>query len=306
MRKPLYLNFDRSFDAKPGEVVGLFKGDVPVRRVSANNTGAMTFTGTNSYIIGEKHLAVIDPGPQDEAHLAALMKAIGQAHVEAICITHTHRDHSPLARRLKALTGAPIVGAGTHQYARAFKPGDAPVDQAADEDHTADRVLEDGETLTIGDFKIEAIATPGHTMNHVCFAVPGENILFSGDHVMAWATSLVAPPDGAMTPYLESLQKLLARRETRYLPGHGTWLNDAKPTVQALYDHRMGREASISAALRQGPLEINQLVDMLYEDLDGRLRMAAGLSVLAHLERLEGLNKVTRTSGAENSWEAVF
>lgn len=299
------LTFDRSFDAKPGQIASLIEGTVPVRRITANNPSAMTFTGTNSYLVGDKHLVVIDPGPANEAHLLALMEAIGDAVVDAICITHTHRDHSPLARRLQDLTGAPIVGADVHQFARPFRPGDAPVDQAADEDHAADQVLQDGQAITIGDFKLEAIATPGHTMNHLCFAVPGENILFSGDHVMGWATSLVAPPDGAMTPYLESLQKLLARPETRYLPGHGSWLKDAKPYAQALFEHRLARDAAILTALEREPLAIRQLVDALYEGLDSRLRMAAGLSVLAHLERLEGLQLVTGLDGAEKRWTAV-
>lgn len=297
------LHFDRSFDARPGEVTTIPAGDVPVRRITANNTGAMTFTGTNSYLVGSRRLVVVDPGPDDEAHLSALMGAIGNAQLEAILVTHTHRDHSPLARRLKALTGATIVGADTHQFARAFRPGDAPVDQAADEDHAPDRVLRDGELFEVGDFTLEAVATPGHTMNHLCFAVREENILFSGDHVMAWATSLVAPPDGAMTPYLDSLQKLQTRPEKRYLPGHGTWLKDAKPFVQALYEHRIGRDTSILEALEAGPIEIGQLVDQMYEGLDQRLSLAAGLSVLAHLERLEALQRVACVSKSENRWQ---
>lgn len=299
------LTFDHTFDAKPGEVIHIVEGSVTVRRISANNPGPMTFAGTNSYLVGLEKLVVIDPGPEDDAHLAALMEAIGEADIAAICITHTHRDHSPLARRLKELTGAPIVGAATHRFARAFKPGDAPVDQAIDDGHAPDQVLKDGEVIAIGDLKLEAIATPGHTMNHLCFAVREQNMLFSGDHVMGWATSLVAPPDGAMTPYLESLQKLLERPETRYLPGHGNWLKDAKPYVQALYEHRMGRDASILAALNREPLEINQLVDALYDGLDGRLRMAAGLSVLAHLERLEALEQVARLAGPEGRWTKI-
>lgn len=299
------LQFDRSFGGKTGEVFDILGGDVPVRRITANNPGPMTFTGTNSYLVGSTHLAVIDPGPQDEDHLAALMGGIGDAHVEAICVTHTHRDHSPLARRLKELTGAPIVGADTHQFARAFKPGDAALDQAADEDHVPDQVMTDGQTIAIGNFTLEAIATPGHAMNHLCFAVPGENMLFSGDHVMAWSTSLVAPPDGAMTPYLESLQKLLARAQTFYLPGHGTYLKDAQPYLRALYAHRMGRETSILTMLEHTPSTISQFVDALYEGLDGRLRQAAGLSVLAHLERLEALKRISQPTDSGGIWTTV-
>lgn len=305
MTNPSPLMFDRSFDAKAGEVVDMPGCAVPVRRITANNPGAMTFTGTNSYLVGKSHLAVIDPGPEDEAHLAALITAIGNARVEAICITHTHRDHSPLARRLQALTSAPIVGADTHRFARPFKADDAPVDQAVDEHHVPDQALNDGEEVAIGDIKLEAIATPGHTMNHLCFAVAGENILFSGDHVMGWATSLVAPPDGAMAPYLESLEKLLARTETRYLPGHGSSLKNAKSFVEALLAHRLGRDTSILAALEQAPRAISQLVDSLYEGLDKRLHRAAGLSILAHLERLETLGEVTPITDQDGLWAKV-
>lgn len=305
MLVPPPLVFDRSFDAQAGDVVTLSGCAVPVRRITANNRGAMTFTGTNSYLVGDTHLAVIDPGPQDEAHLAALIGAIGDARVEAICITHTHRDHSPLARRLQALTGAPIIGADVHRFARPFKPGDAPVDLAADEDHAPDQVLADGDTFTCGGFTLEAVATPGHTMNHLCFAVAGEATLFSGDHVMGWATSLVAPPDGAMTPYLESLQKLLARSETRYLPGHGTDLKDGQAYVRALYAHRIGRDDAILATLEQEPRGTDQLVTDLYENLDERLRRAAGLSVLAHLERLETLGLVAPIAGKAGQWAKV-
>lgn len=305
MTHPTSLKFDRSFDAKAGEIVTMPGCAVPVRRITANNPGAMTFTGTNSYLVGSSHLAVIDPGPEDEAHLAALIAAIGNARVGAICITHTHRDHSPLARRLQGLTGAPIVGADTHRFARPFKTDDAPVDQAVDQDHLPDQVLNDGEEIAVGDIKLEAIATPGHTMNHLCFAVAGETILFSGDHVMGWATSLVAPPDGAMAPYLESLQKLLERPETRYLPGHGTSLAQAKPYVEGLLAHRLGRDTSILAALEQAPRAIGQLVDGLYEGLDKRLRRAAGLSILAHLERLEALGEVTPIAGQVGLWSKV-
>lgn len=296
------LTFDRSFSAEPGQVIDIKCGDVPVRRVTANNPGPMTFTGTNSYLVGSDRLVVIDPGSDDDIHLAALLRAINDVPVDAICITHTHRDHSPLARKLSAMTGAPIVGADRHRFARPFQTGDAPVDQAADEEHTPDRVLGHGDTLELGSFQLEAIATPGHTMNHLCFAIAEQNTLFSGDHVMGWATSLIAPPDGAMTPYLESLQLLLDRPETLYFPGHGTWLPDAKPYIAALYQHRIGREASVLDALDQGPCDIQHLVSQLYEGLQSALHRAARLSVLAHLERLEDLGQVKRLEGSDDLW----
>ncbi|MFK7793692.1 MAG: MBL fold metallo-hydrolase [Devosiaceae bacterium] len=295
------MQFDRTFNAKAGEVVEIRPG---IRRITAPNPGPMTFMGTNSYLVGQDSVVIIDPGPNDEAHLAALTLAIGDAHVAAIVVTHTHRDHSPLARALKAHTGTPIIGAGPHRFARPFKQGDALLDVAVDDAHAPDAVLADGERLTFGDGTLEAVATPGHTMNHLCFALAGTDVLFSGDHAMAWSTSLVAPPDGEMSAYLASLQKLLQRKESLYLPGHGAELHDAHGFVQQLLDHRMEREAAILTALQLETLSISALVDRLYDGLDPRLRGAAGLSVLAHLERLESLGQAARVPGPEGLWQA--
>lgn len=295
------MQFDRTFKARPGEVVEIAAG---VRRITAPNSGPMTFTGTNSYLVGTERLVVIDPGPQDEAHLAALLAAIGQTPVEAIAVTHTHKDHSPLARQLKAATGAPIVGADAHQLSRPTRPGDASLDEAADLDHVPDSVLGDGEVVTAGDISLQVVATPGHTANHLCFALAETGILFSGDHVMAWSTSLVAPPDGEMSAYLASLQTLLQRRDTLYLPGHGAKLNDPLAYVEALFAHRMEREAAILGALECDSLSVTSLVDRLYQGLDPRLRGAAGLSVLAHLERLQLLGQAAPLPGSETEWQA--
>lgn len=295
------MQFDRTFTAQPGEVVELRPG---IRRITAPNPGPMTFAGTNSYLVGTNSLAVIDPGPQSDAHLQALLAAIGGAKVEAILVSHTHKDHSPLARALKAYTGAPIVGAGAHTFARAFREGDASLDVAVDTEHTPDAEMADSQTIKIGDMVLEAISTPGHTVNHLCFALVGTDILFSADHVMAWSTSLVAPPEGKMGAYLASLQKLLARPENVYLPGHGERINDAIGHVEALLAHRMGREKAILQALEADTLSVSALVGRLYQGLDPRLQGAAGLSVLAHLERLEALGQAKQMPGTDTLWHA--
>ncbi len=295
------MQFDRTFNAQPGEVVEIRPG---IRRITAPNPGPMTFTGTNSYLIGTSRLAVIDPGPESDEHLTALMAAIGDAPVDAIAVTHTHRDHSPLARALQTQTGAPIVGADVHHFAREQRPGDAPVDISADTDHAPQAVLAHHDTVGVEGLTLTALATPGHTMNHLCYALDDEGIVFSGDHVMAWSTSLVAPPDGAMTPYLDSLQMLLNRSDTLYLPGHGARLNDPRSYMEALFAHRMQRESAILEALALDSVDIGGLVDRLYEGLDPRLRLAAGLSVLAHLERLEMLGQAERIDGLNGAWKA--
>lgn len=295
------MQFDRSFNALPGEVVEVRAG---IRRITAPNPGPMTFVGTNSYLLGTSRLVVVDPGPQSDVHLAALLKAIGQARVEAILVSHTHKDHSPLARALKVETGAPILGAAPHSFARAMRQGDASLDVAVDGEHTPDAVLGDGHRIALGDITLEAVSTPGHTVNHLCFALVGTDVLLSADHVMAWSSSLVAPPDGEMNAYLASLQKLLGRRETLYLPGHGARINDAHGYVEGLVDHRMAREAAILQALEFDSLTVEALVDRLYEGLDQRLRGAAGLSVLAHLERLESLGQAEQTADAQTLWRA--
>ncbi|MEM6712514.1 MAG: MBL fold metallo-hydrolase [Pseudomonadota bacterium] len=299
------MQLDKTFTAKPGEIVPL----TPlVRRVTAPNAGPMTFTGTNTYLIGDDPIAVLDPGPDDLVHFDALLAAIGWSRVAAIVVTHTHRDHSPLARQLKQATGAPIIGAGPHRFARPPAKGDINLDAAIDRQHAPDQVLRHGQRIKLGSYALEAVATPGHTMNHMCFALHGvvqantPAILFSGDHVMAWATTMIAPPDGHMTSYLESLQLLLERPQRLYLPAHGTIIGDAHSHVRALLDHRTKREQEILGLLQTDARTVSSLVDQLYDDLSPSLRLAAGLSVLAHLERLQALGKADAGLGPVPMW----
>jgi glyoxylase-like metal-dependent hydrolase (beta-lactamase superfamily II) len=289
------IPFDKSFDLPPGRVEEVVPG---VRRLLADNPGPFTFKGTLTYIIGKGQVAIIDPGPIDEAHMAALLDAVRGESVTHILVTHTHRDHSPAAARLKAATGAKTYGEGPHRAARALHVGEAPpLDSSGDRDFRPDVALADGETVSGPGWAIEAVTTPGHTANHMAFALEGNEILFSGDHVMAWSTPIVAPPDGAMSDYMASLEKLARRAETLYFPGHGGVVRDAPRFVQHYIRHRRAREAAILKQLAAGEADIPTLVGAIYIGLDPRLTKAAGLSVLAHLEDLTARGLVV-TQGA--------
>jgi glyoxylase-like metal-dependent hydrolase (beta-lactamase superfamily II) len=278
------IPFDRRFELRPGEPEEVAPG---VRRLLANNPGPFTFKGTVSYIVGRGPVAIVDPGPDDEQHISALLAAVRGETVTHIFVTHTHRDHSPAAARIKAATGAVTVGEGPHRLARPLHIGEAKrLDASADMDFRPDVVLPDGESVTSAGFHFEGVATPGHTANHMAFALQGTGILLCGDHVMAWSTPVVAPPDGAMSDYMASLRKLLRRPETTYLPGHGGAIQDAQRFVPHFIRHREGREASILHRLEKGAADIPTLVRAIYIGLDPRLIGAAGLSVLAHLEDL--------------------
>lgn len=258
-----------------------------VQRVIAPNSGPFTFTGTCTYIVGDRDMIVIDPGPDDPTHRDLIMKAIGTSRLNAVLVTHTHRDHSPLAKTLKSLTGVPLMGCGPHQLARALNEGEInPLDASSDYDYQPDLVLNDGERVEFGDIEIEVLATPGHTINHLTFALLNETALFSGDHVMGWSTSIVTPPDGAMQPYLHSLEKLITRDDQVYYPGHGEAVRNPSRFVPQLLAHRRLRETSILEAVREGVETIPDLVAKIYRGLDPRLHGAAGLSVFAHLEDL--------------------
>ena len=268
---------DNLADAPTGLAMAL---DPLVTRILAPNPSPFTYTGTQSYLVGTTELAVIDPGPDEPAHLEALIAAIAGRKVVAILCTHTHRDHSPAAAPLKALTGAPIIGCAPLSLADAGPRADA----AFDTSYVPDRVLTDGESVTGEGWTLTAVATPGHTSNHLCFALAESGALFSGDHVMGWSTTVVAPPDGDMAAYMASLDKLMGRSEDRiYFPAHGEPVQKPHRFVRGLIGHRKQREGQILRLLKAGTGAVPELVGRMYAGLDPRLNGAAGRSVLAHL-----------------------
>jgi glyoxylase-like metal-dependent hydrolase (beta-lactamase superfamily II) len=278
------IPFDRTFELAPGKAEEVVPG---VRRLLCNNPSPFTYKGTVSYIIGRGRVAIVDPGPDDAVHVAALLDAVRGETVTHIFVTHTHRDHSPAVPRIKAATGATVLAEGPHRAARALNVGEAPrLEASNDTDFRPDRALADGEVVTGAGWSIEAVTTPGHTANHMAFAFKEADLLFSGDHVMAWSTPVVAPPDGSMSDYMASLDKLARRSEPVYLPGHGGAVRNAPRFVRHYIEHRKGREASILRRLGKGAADIPTLVRAIYIGLDPRLVPAAGRSVLAHLEDL--------------------
>ncbi|WP_324698281.1 MBL fold metallo-hydrolase [Novosphingobium aerophilum] len=271
-----------------------------VRRVLARNPSPFTYTGTQTYLVGDgADVAVIDPGPADPEHIEAILEAVGKARIAAICCTHTHRDHSPATVPLKALTGAPIVGC-----APLTLDDDGPrADAAFDPDYRPDRVLADGETISGEGWTLEAVATPGHTSNHLCFALPETGAMFTGDHVMGWSTSVVSPPDGDMTAYLASLQKLYEREQDAiYFPAHGPAVEKPRQLVRGMIGHRRQRERQILRQIEAGRETIAEMVPLMYKGVDERLWPAAGRSVLAHLLDLERRNLVKRH---EEAWSLM-
>lgn len=277
--------FDLAFEPQHGSAVPVAEG---VWRVTCNNPSPFTFHGTNSYIIGRgKTVAVLDPGPENEAHFEALMKALKGKTVSHIFISHTHRDHSPLARRLKSETGALTVAEGPHRASRPLHEGETnPFAESADMDFLPDITLGDGESIEADGWALRALHTPGHTANHCAFAWEGTGITFSADHVMAWATTIVAPPDGAMSEFMASLDKLLTRQDRVFFPGHGGPVGDPPAFLRALRTHRRMRERAVLERIRAGDQVIADMVRAIYARTDARLHGAAALSVLAHLEDL--------------------
>jgi glyoxylase-like metal-dependent hydrolase (beta-lactamase superfamily II) len=246
--------FDLTFDAQPGHPVALARDIV---RLTAPNPGPMTFSGTNTYIIGQETLAIIDPGPDDEYHFEALMNHIGGRAVSHILTTHNHDDHTALAAKLAARTGSTWL-----------------------------RNVESGANFAGQGWALEALHTPGHTGDHICFALADTGVLLTGDHVMGWSTTVVLPPDGKMGDYMRSLDLLLGRPERLYLPGHGGEIRNPKSFVKALKSHRKLRERAIVQRLKDGDRTIHQVVGELYRDTHASLHGAAAMSVLAHLEDL--------------------
>ncbi|WP_438749677.1 MBL fold metallo-hydrolase [Pararhizobium sp. O133] len=282
------VEFDVDFKPAHGEAVDVADG---VQRLTVNNPGPFTFHGTNSYIVGERSVAVIDPGPEDEAHFQALMAALKGREVTHIAVSHTHRDHSPLARRLKAETGALIVAEGPHRAARLLHAGEInPFAESSDMEFTPDIALADGDTVFGDGWSLTSILTPGHTANHASFALGNAGghtgTVFSADHVMAWATTIVAPPDGSMTDYMASLEKMLGRDDRLYLPGHGGPVREPAAFLRGLRAHRRMRERAVLERVRAGDILIPDMVKVIYATTDPRLHGAAALSVFAHLEDL--------------------
>jgi glyoxylase-like metal-dependent hydrolase (beta-lactamase superfamily II) len=264
-----------------------------VRRVLAGNPSPFTYQGTQTYIVGQGEVAVIDPGPDDPDHVAALIEAVSGERVVAILCTHTHRDHSPAAPALKAATGAPVIGCAPLVLSDSGPRADA----AFDETYAPDRVLADGEQVRGDGWTLEAVATPGHTSNHLCFALKESDALFTGDHVMGWSTTVVSPPDGDMAAYMASLDRLAARHDRIYYPAHGDPVDNPQRFVRGLAGHRKQREGQIIRALGQGPAAVPRLVELMYVGLDPRLHGAAGRSVLAHLIDLQARGVVANGEG---------
>jgi len=273
-----------------------------IQRVIADNPGPFTFTGTGTYIVGHDipgaGVAVIDPGPDDQAHLHALLRAVKGRTVSHILVTHTHRDHAPLSRALaEAVGGAPILAAKTpgRTVHASDQIDETSLDEDDDADFRADVVLNDGDRVEGDGWTLEAMATPGHASNHTAFVLREENALFSGDHVMGWSTTVVAPPDGDMTAYMDSLDRVLARGFSTIWPTHGPAITQVAPFLKAYRQHRLEREAQVLARLAAGDTTIAEMVPALYAAVDPRLWPAASLSVLAHLIALVDRGLVAAT-----------
>lgn len=252
-----------------------------IRRVIADNPGPFTYVGTGTYIVGRGTVAVIDPGPDLPGHLRALLSALEGETVSHILVTHHHSDHSPLARPLQKATGATIYGRRAPHLAE-HAPGPT-VEAGEDEGFRPDIEIADGDLFEGPGWTLRAVTTPGHTSNHVCFALKAENALFSGDHVMGWSTTVITPPDGDMGDYFASLEKVKAQGFDTLWPTHGAPVREVAPFLQAYADHRRAREAQVLAALAQGPTTIKAMVPTLYAAVDPRLHPAAAMSVLAHM-----------------------
>jgi len=258
-----------------------------VRRIVADNPGPFTYTGSGSYIVGRGTVAVIDPGPADERHIEALIRATAGERIARILVTHTHSDHSGGAAMLAAETGAPTAGFGPHGAAadERAEPG-GPVEEGADRDFVPDCSLADGERIAGPGWTLAAVHTPGHTANHLCFALPQENALFTGDHVMGWSTTVIAPPDGDMSAYLDSLARVRDRGDAVLWPTHGPPIPHPRGYVEGLIAHRLAREAAILGCLDRTACRIPEIVNALYADVPRELHPAAARSVHAHLIRL--------------------
>jgi glyoxylase-like metal-dependent hydrolase (beta-lactamase superfamily II) len=287
------IPFDRAFNAPYEENVRV---SPLIGRVLTDNPGPFTFKGTGVYIVGGKDVAVIDPGPLVPSHVDALKRALDGRRISHILVTHTHSDHSPAAQPLKEWSGAKTYAFGPHGSG---KDDGVKVEEGGDTAFMPDVRVKDGEIIEGNGFTFECVYTPGHTSNHMCFALREEKALFTGDHVMGWSTTVVTPPDGDMAQYMASLRKLLTRDDATLYPTHGGPIHGPKPFIRAYIDHRLEREAQIVICLRDGVSTIPEMVARMYIDVDKRLHPAAARSVLAHLIQLEQEGRVV-TSGSSS------
>jgi glyoxylase-like metal-dependent hydrolase (beta-lactamase superfamily II) len=288
-KAPTPLPLERNFDAPYGECLSVAPR---IARVLAPNPGPFTFKGTGVYIVGDRDVAVIDPGPHIPAHIEALKRALEGKRVTHILVTHTHRDHSPAAATLKSFCNAKTYAYGPHRGGH--ENNGEKVEEGGDWDFVPDVRTKDGDILECDGFRIECVFTPGHTSNHMCYALEEEKVLFTGDHVMGWSTTVVAPPDGDMAAYRANLEKLLARDDRVLWPTHGGPVHDPKPLLRAYIEHRAEREEQILFCLGNGISTIPDIVARLYADVDRRLHPAAARSVLAHLMQLQNERRVQR------------
>ncbi len=273
-----------------------------VRRLVANNPGPFTHLGSGTYVVGHSRVAVVDPGPDLPEHIDALLAGLGAEEISHILVTHTHVDHSPGARALKARTGARSYGFGPHAQGR-YQQGEE-VEAGADLDFVPDLTLRDGDVIEGVGFELEAVHTPGHCSNHLCFGLRGQRALFTGDHVMGWATTVISPPDGDMGQYLASLSRLLERDDTRYFPTHGAPITETKRFVSGFIEHRKARERQILGCLDAGVSRIEAMLPIIYVGVPTFLYPAAARSVLAHLLHLVEQGRVV--SDATPSLEAEY
>jgi glyoxylase-like metal-dependent hydrolase (beta-lactamase superfamily II) len=289
------IPFNREFEPDYGSLVAV----TPlIRRLVARNSGPFTAWGTGTYVIGHGEVAVIDPGPLEDAHIDALLASLQNERITHLVITHTHLDHSPAAAIIRERSKAEVIGCGPHG-AR----GET-TEAGADYDYMPDRQLFEGDRLAGKGWTLTAVATPGHTSNHLCYCLEEEAALFTGDHVMGWSTTVVSPPDGDMAAYMASLESLLGRNDKLFYPTHGAPIAKPQDYVRQLIGHRREREAQVLDCVAGGCETIDAMVRKLYADVDVKLHRAAGRSVLAHLLKLIGEQRVVRIAGASGEADA--